>query len=489
MTRKGERSSPTHVSYRFIEPNHAPMTSSLDLFNVLSEPLQMVLAGRCFTAILTKSPRQVQPRQNWGSTDSRYIATEFNLLGRGIVRVTVMSLLSKQPVSVGHLGYNSEKNPLDESHNYFSVIQRSSELGSSCSYSILSSASTSGTCHVHLEPCECDVRSTSCANELSNGTAHLSSEMAPRSCEKSHDKLCGSINESFVFSSSAHNYFSNPVGSTRMCNTCGPIKSTMDTGREEILVCDDREGELVSMWREGCATQFKITSRNTNAGCADQFSYGDIWCDSLHTHTTCYDDTLPDSESFLEEFQCDFEQSSVHIPSDISTSPHMRNLSQSVEHSTTNKFHRWPSHLPLKSSPKEIISRSTSPHSLQCTPSKLSICTPHFTPELFSGSAVRSPLTGSENSSPELFSSPIADTSSVPLKLCSSAAVDVVENTCTCTPAVGKCVRSVPKKRLLKGGPPLQALYVQSSNKDTRTPLSHGNGEGTANCFTPELFS
>ena len=338
------------------------MMTPLDLFSVLSEPLQTVLAGRCFTAALAKPPIQVQPRQNWDSADCRYVATEFNLLGRGVLHVTVMSLLSKQLALFGPLGCDPEKNTLEESHNQFDVSQKSSGLDSSYSVSILSSASTSEMCHVHL----------------------------------------------------------------------------------------------------------------------DQVSGGSI---SMHTYTTCYDDTLPDSESFLEEFQCNFEQSTVLTTSNTSTPPHTQNLSQLVEHSTTNRFHRWPSRFPLRSSHTESISRSISPHSLQCTPPDLSVhvCAPHFTPELFSESVARF---SSESLSPELFSSPSSDTSSV--RLCHSAAVNVVENTYMYTPAVGKRVGSAPKKRLLEGRA-IQSHYVQPSYKNTHTPLSQ-NDAVSVDCFTPELF-
>lgn len=476
-------------------PDHVPMMSPLALFRVLAEPLHAVLSGRCFTAALTKTSRQVvpvQPRRGWCSIgrscdiNCRYIATKFKILGD---HSTVMSLLREQlatnnPRESECLNCDPEVRRLAEA---LTVSERSSELSSFCGSSLLSSVSSAGSRQSRCVILESASGETvSCGSkELISDVLHSSPlpETAVTSCVQSHNATSRSAFFSSVLKSS---HSSLPVNSTSTATE--PIGNTEEIMTECVSLCDGVIDELLSTWRE----EYVVNSpHNTCDGISA----------SLHTHNISskeidYDDTLPNSESFLEEFQCDFEEPSVLVASTITPSVQTASLEETVGLSKTKKLCCRHSQSLLK----ETVSQHISPLCLQLTPSNQSARVPHITPELFSGSFARFPSSNSksvvadEKLSPELFGSPSSVTSSVPSKL-SSAAVDVVED--VGTPSMGRHCRAVPKRRLLNPtqSEVLTAMHacngsIEPSYVYKCTPLSHNSGITSSNthCFSPELF-
>lgn len=443
-------------------PDHIPVLSPSALCRVLSEPLQEVLRGRCFTVgSLTKSTRQVEPAQTLNSvghcynTNCRYIATKFKLLGDGFRGLTVKSLLYEQlcPKYRDHPDFDTRNGDVPCS----SHIERSSGPSMHCdSSSVLSSLSNTSTRtqHVVLEP--------------ASGVQTSSKILGCDSTGDLQDSSPFQETDSTLYTLPQDSLCTTTVLSSSLQSKCLSTYNSDDAewvDEECVSLCDDVLDELMSTWREGCEPHCVNTLLPSSYKSCDP-----IPVSVRGSNEISYDETLPDSESFLEEFQCDFEQPSV-VANDTSSTPA---LCQSVV-GYKNAHSKFPPSL------KKSHCIGTRPqHICQLTPSGLSGSVSHFTPELFSGSCSASsggvPLSDGENSSPELFGTPSSE-------IASSPEVGVCES--TCTPVMGLHLKTVPKRRIITPIHSAPTGHVESSHKST--PLGCDSGIAP-HCYTPELF-
>ena len=469
------------------------------LFHVLVKPLQSVLLGKCFTAVLSTSTRAPahQPGEwhNAGcdsNSNSKYIATKFKLLGP--VHQTVSLLLTKQlaMASPVHSQWCSPgKTACEEAELRPSVrISGSTELSSCSIMSLASSPDTQKSVQILLEEPGKDI--------LSSATKYTCTAVLPPHAEM--HRLSVELSGNTSSHPSSTSYLSKSVEYDNMM---------------EDSLCEGVWGELPSTWRK------EETRGATN-----------------NPHNLCSfdEDCLPDSESFLEEFLCDLEMPSLAynqstaLPSSAEKPTtlyqcyrtergsgrcsygrlslprshqrqHLPKLLSPV--SVTLSERALPSNsipqifanvcitpaeqaIPAKISPQSIsnvcitpsgqaiFTISSNPLPQIVSPTCLTLSDPSvfvsdFTPELFSDSPsavipvdhTSSCAGADEDLSPELFPSPssIAHTA--------------------CTPAVALHVKSVPKRRLLTG--PQGNCHYQ------HTPISQCIPT-TVQSFSPELF-
>jgi hypothetical protein len=489
----------------------------------MAEPLRVVLSGKCFTALLAKSRTRSKKWSRDVGTHQyspRYIGTMFSLLGRMPFPVTVLShlqhqLLTKSPAP--SLSCYPAAVKEDESsqgiNTQFSLTERSSILSPVTSTAIeqsplvslrsFSSLESVKLSQVVLESSACDGNLypnsqldlpvlLSDSNELNDDFSEIAAagftdgvgaigkteEKWGKSFRGQNTplKLLSGISKRLAtgFTDSFED-----IGKLEDCclpheahssSSCwevgfGAYFSGKDTAccmeGEDILMCDDVLSELMSTWRdEGHSIQQKRNSPQ-------------IYEDS---------ETLPDSESFLEEFQCDFD----HSPNFLTTKVALPTFESSsapdtADISPTYKITHSAQYSSLFNSSEKATSGVPLP--LQQTPLDTVV---QYTPELFTSSASRPSHRASTNTSntasvaispaggamsPELFSSPRPIVPLAVGKLSSEASR-------RCTPAAGGNFKQPPKRRLLH--PPVQQAC-------TYTPLSSVN-DSLSQCFSPELF-
>lgn len=427
--------------------DHIPVLSPSTLCRIVTEPLQEVLRGRCFTASLTKSTRQVETAQTVGNTNCRYIATKFKLLGDEFGGLTVKSLLYEQlcPKYREHTNIDTRNGD---------VSGPSITCDSSSVLSSLSDTSTR-TQNVVLEPAS-SVQTSSHIQGHDN-TAELQDSSPFQESTSTlytlpQDTLCTTTVLSLSLQS-------------KCLSTCinDDAESIGRMDEECIPLCDDVLDELMSTWREGCEPQCMNTLLPSSYNSCDP-----IPVSVRASNEISYDETLPDSESFLEEFQCDFEQPSV-VGTNTSSTPGLSVIGYKNLHT------KFPPSLK-----KSHCIEAHPQHICQLTPSGLSGSVSHFTPELFSGSchasSGRGALSDIGNPSPELFSTPSSEIASSPV-------IGVCEG--TCTPVMGLHLKTVPKRRLL--APIHSVMTTPTGHVQQSTPLSCGSGI-VPHCYTPELF-
>lgn len=451
-------------------PDHIPVLSPSVLCRVLTEPLQDVLRGRCFTASLTKSTRHIEPPRTLNSVSlccSRYIATKFKLLGDEFGSFTVKSLLCEQ-LCREHMNFDI-KNGEVPSH-----IERLIEPSMHCdSSSVLSSLSDTCTRsqHVFLEPSSGLQTSSRILGHGNTGELQDSPpfQESPTLYTLPQHTLCTTT----VLSSSLQ---------SQCLSTCinDDEESIGRVDEECISLCDNVLDELMSTWREGCEQKCVNTSLHCTYKSCDPISLSV----RVSTNDISYDETFPDSESFLEEFQCGFEENPV-VATNTSCTPGLQPppIGQSVL-GYKNVDRNFPPSLKkshcLGAHPRYIC---------QLTPSDLSECVSQFTPELFSGGSCpatsgRMGFSDGGSTSPELFGTPSSEGASKS----SSQVVSVCE--ATCTPGIGLHLKTVPKRRLIT---PIHSVIttptgpVQSSHKSTPVTISCGSGIAPR-CHSPELF-
>lgn len=504
------------------------------IFNLLAEPLRLVLSGRCFTATLSQSRTQSKIWFKGGKShheNPRYIGTKFNLLGP--LRVTVLSLLQNQlwPVSSSHLNgvkvtgstqRNSSQPSLTDSSSILSPVTSTAIEQSPCvllhSFLSLESFKNSGKAlgtpssdsNVNPDPPPKPPTIFPDSSELQNCspsviTTCLSGSVAGSDDayderdfdNRRHNSPLKLLSEHESFSKTLASGLADSVDGTDCCFhlfhdssygwTEGGGGAGVSTGSfsgeqvecvdDDVVMCEDILSELMSTWREE-----KHTPQQRR------------WRDSQHSYKDS--ETLPDSESFLEELQCDFDQSpniltskvAVSLlqpsspppppPTDAVSPPHQTTTAHSVQNSSLLDSH----------SNKPSGFRITS-LSLQQTPLDRVL---QYTPELFSGSISSLSHTSStattghgtvksggyDNISPELFSSPRPSIPPAILKLSSGDGK-------RCTPVAAGDRRLAPKRRLLH---PLQLERSVPTSPQTcpHTPLS--NSSLLAQTFSPELF-
>ena len=437
---------------------HDPAISTHSLFRVLERPLQAVLSGRCFSAVLAKPTEHTRQHRDFHKTDycghyrNRHVATNFKVLGDS--SLNVLSFLTKylstnKPV-VGHrLWFDSGK----EGHErgMAAVGERycssgSSNFSSSTVLSLVSSTDTQQTRNVLLESYNSELQS------FTFGSMSLTSkENTPHNCSTSVSKLtsCGLSHPTI------HSIASSPLISSASINACSNASGNVEgEGLEEDSFLFDSEHQATS-------------------------SFCEQWSQSLDDLP--FSDDLPDSESFLEELQCDFELLSVPASNTPSSSIPK---SRETPHQSVQRLEREES----SKSKKERVRRSF--HLLQSHYGKMclkkgpplsltpSACASHFTPELFTDSATIFPLSGSQGDklSPELFGSPSITANSL-VQLPSTIARD--ED----TPSIGEQVRALPKRCLVRYLPRSDSPWNRAC-----TPVGHIRKSSDGHCFTPELF-
>ena len=502
-------------SRRFLKsrlPDYVAMTSPLGLCRLLLGPLQTVLNGRCFTANLAKSSGQV-PRhcqRAGGSRDivCRYIATRFKVLGDHVGRLTVVFILHNQlwgrPGE--NLYINPEKKLPEESHAQLGICEKQVQSESVGFHSVSSVLSSFGSTtaqqsqHVFLESASGTqaISSVRIASQSESVMSSTSSRSLP--CPKPTTSACV---YSHSQSSASENSLSRDTYSPRLTGTWDDED---DDVTERAFLRDDIVDELMSTWGD----QFDSEPTKTVQRCHSTLHSSPA--SSLSTassSTVCaYDETLPDSESFLEEFQCEFEQSTLQNSRSSSSSftftptassmiptPHQSKLLNSRAKKSrcpSACAHSLPKRHSISAPPR---SRLVTPLSLQLTPA--GVDKPQISPELFSRSFTFSGGTESaitnENISPELFGSPTPEGPPVvpnrQLPIHASAA-DTMH---AYTPAMGRHFRSIPKRIILKSTqsnsdtPTHSGLVVHSCRN---TPLSERNDRiDNSSCFSPELFS
>ena len=499
------------------------------IFNLLAEPLRLVLSGRCFTATLSQSRTQ---SKNWfkgGKShheNPRYIGTKFNLLKPHCV--TVLSLLQNQlwPVLSSHLTgvkvtgstqRNSSQPSSTDSSSILSPVTSTAIEQSPCvllhSFLSLESFKNSGKAlgtsssdsNVNPDPppkpptilpdsselqnCSPSVITTCLSGSVAGSDNTYERDFYDRrhnsplkllsECESSSKTSASGLADSVdgtdcyfhLFHDSSYGWTEGGAAGVSTGSSCGEQVECVD---DDIVMCEDILSELMSTWREE-----KHTTQQRR------------WRDSQHLYEDS--ETLPNSESFLEELQCDFDQSpniltskvTVSLfqsssppppPTDAVSPPHQTATAHSVQNSSLLDSH--------SNKPSRITSLS-----LQQTPLDRVL---QYTPELFSGSISSLSHTSStattghgtvksggyDNISPELFSSPRPSIPPAILKLSSG-------DSKRCTPVAAGDHRLAPKRRLLH---PLQLERSIPTSPQTcpHTPLS--NSSLLAQTFSPELF-
>ena len=488
-----QRESSVLSCHRFIQRHIQEQNSQLDpqtVFSFLADPLRNVLTGKFFTALLSK-PRSLSTDAAIRRGNFRITATHFSLLGP--LHFTVLDILQQQ-FSMGRPWQSSpsyssagvkvpELTPIDTS-------VKCSGLGLTCtetSGSVLSFA-TQGregdTVHLSLHTF-CPSLSSQNSTSRSGGCNTSPTNVAPAPSELRHyyptlspAALAGCV--SGVVSAEGKVCLSKTDGEVEN-GDCWCGDSVSGESGEGVTVCGDILNELMATW-SGEELQ--------NESKPQQYEEIEF----------TYTDFLPDSESFLQEFQCAFDQSAegltaAVVPSYDLSSPSLLLLSTEATRSRLLGRKSLSRSLVLEKSSVSTASCEGTLSALQSTPSLL-----QYTPELFTHSFVDISHSGSESSdkllsstndnsgsvsvrsegtvmSPELFSSPKScNTSTAVLASLSSSGERQ-------TPVIGGHFRSTPKRKLLH---PLRSS-LQTPTVFC-TPLSQVSDDSSTSCFSPELF-
>ena len=423
------------------------MASPLGLCQLLLEPLQSVLSGRCFTASLTLSRRTHSQK---GSSGARYIASRFHLLG-DLGNLSVVSLLkwfSGCPmVNVTNIAPHRSsihKKPEYEEQN---VSKDAISLIHSPLSAIQLPPSQQGVLELH---------SLSCVSSTSK--TPISKSLSPMVHGGASQSVSLPATASPTMAATHFLPLSNQSKSKPSCSDC--VSGTSGLPVDPVMLCDELVDELISVWES-----FSSQPTSSCDGIPSTFDSGTVLPGSTNASNT-YNETLPDSESFLAEFQCDFELSLRHSESTSPSSSPLRECSNTLSTPTP--------HCPIASS-----------DCLQLTPANL--CVPDHSPELFTGSHKKlcASSAADENLSPELFSSPSAGSPAPVLGVSS-----VKPSVNVCTPAIGRGVRVNPRRNILSnptkqscGTPALSGLVTHSASSGDDPLISRNNS-----CFSPELF-
>ena len=442
--------------------------SSLTLYHFLVDPLRAVLCGESFTALLTQSSRPGTQASNHNTDDRvqsnncRYIATRFKLLDDPNVRLTVYSLLHHRLLGTRSSGQgtgNCETEPGVCEEGSTTVCTGSSLL--SC---VGSPGTQQQSRHIVLESYHSNAQSFTTRLAGDGGPPRDSEESKHSSCpstfKSSFVQSLTSTPNSFTTSSVDHSIDSVPAtfsGSLEPSKSAGSGDCTEDS----VSLCEDVLDELLSTWKED---QVCHRSSNSPRDLCSKLPPGD------------YTETLPDSESFLDEFQCSFEPTPTNIRSN--TQPGLK--TRPAESSVTTSKRLSSSQSLLRSKPHctATLEPHTEPTCLHLTPlPELGLSSSQFTPELFPSSNLSTTSASfnvseaNENLSPELFSSPE----------CSAAAFRSGSRDGP-TPTI---IKTVPKRRLIH---PLQnSQTVHTSYENTHTPFRENSTKDTTS-YSPELF-
>ena len=481
---------------RYLLPEALPMLSSHTLFHILAEPLRTVLRGQFFTAVLVLSSPQVaacpQKQNDYYDHDMqrmsinrKYIASKFNFVGERPIP-TVYSILCND---LSEMNYSQDLALLpDLVNDKTKHCQRKEEGLSSEESSIFSCVSSSGSQQSRKITFESytqsvvDSSSTNLSNDVcyrhpsSYSFCHKASE---NGCTpNSHFKLSGSSVKSTQIVS-PYTVFNSMIPATPACVCIEDEWSDGWTEEGHVSLCQDILEELMSTWEEG-ELQKKRSSLNVSS--------------SSFQIDPEFTETLPDSESFFDEFQCDFEpthtttstlQREDPTPSSLSTT-HTQHNSRLSKHNSSLVKSR------LSHRPKTSVKHCLSPLCLE-----INVHSQQFTPELFSSmqESIVVPDTnhvGECNLSPELFSSPLLVKATPPMP--ASVSTDLLVKTevsdvlCgdKCTPLVGQHTKSLPKRRLLHPLHNSLDIHTSCEHEHKKTLINEDNVTDTI--FSPELF-
>lgn len=412
------------------------MVSPLGLCQLFLEPLQSILSGRCFTACLTLSRRAHSHR---GSTYARYIASRFQLLG-DLGSLSVLSFLKQYsgcPV-VDVINKELNRSLVDEEKS-----EREEQNVSKDVISLLQSPLSA----VQLTP------SQQGALEFQS-LSYISSTSKPPSSGSLLPAMHGGASQCLSLPAtasptSAATPLSSQSKSKPFCND--HVSRTSDLPVDPVMLCDELVDELISVWEA-----FSSQPMSSCDGILSTFDEVAVLPTSANA-SNIYNETLPDSESFLAEFQCDFEPSPLHSES-------------------TN-----PSSLPLRDCSNTLSTPTCTPH---CSIAS-DVHVPDHSPELFTGSHKKlcASSTTNENLSPELFSSPSVAS---PVPVLDRLSVNV------CTPAMGRVFRVNPRRNILRSPTSQTTRASAVSGLVTHSacrrddPITGRNNDNS--CFSPELF-
>lgn len=488
--------------FRFIEryvlPEALPMLSPHMLFRLLAEPLRTLLCGQFFTAVLAQSPTApvAHPLQQGGcyhniqrvNPNHKYMATKFNLL-RERPRCTVYSILcnelsetnNSEDLLLPDLVSDKTKHYQSEEGNKISMSCTSSSIFS-CVSSPGSQQSRKITFESHtqsvVDGSKTNLSYDGCPGHNQASSYSFCAKALKNSCtQNSCSRLSGSsVNSTKIdsfYSSTPNNMITGPVSLTAACKCIGDEWCDGWTDEDHMSLCEDILGELMSTWEES-RLQKKRNSLNGSSSSQAESEYTE---------------TMPDSESFLDEFQCDFEPTPT--TSSVACTQQQGDSTPSSL-STTHKQHSRLS----KHNSSLVTSRLTQRKTMSdkhrpCL--EANVHSQQFTPELFSSTqeSVMVPDTtcvsdsNIPNLSPELFSSPLIK---VTPAMAVSTAVLVSDELCSdgCTPAVGHHMKSIPKRKLLH---PLQnSLDLHTSHEDKHKAIVNENDVTDTISFSPELF-
>lgn len=419
------------------------MASPLGLCQLLLEPLQSVLSGRCFSASLTLSRRTHSQK---GSSSARYIASRFQLLG-DLDNLSVVSLL-KQFSGCPMVDVTNIAPHRSSIHNQYQE-QNVSKDAISLIHSPLSAIQLPLSQQGVLE-----LQSLSYVSSTSKSP--ISKSLSPMVHGGASLSVSFPATASPTMAATHVLPLSNQSKSEPSCSDCESGTSGLPV---DPVMCDELVDELISVWES-----FSSQPTSSCDGILSTSDSGTVLPGSTDASNT-YNETLPDSESFLAEFQCDFELSLRHSESTSPSSSPLRECSNTL------------------STPAPHCSMASS-DCLQLTPADLRV--PDHSPELFTGSHKKlcASSAADENLSPELFSSPSA-ASPAPVLGVSSVKPSVN----VCTPAMGRRVRVNPRRNILSGptsqssGTPALSGLVTHSARSGDPFVSRNNS-----CFSPELF-
>ena len=376
----------------------------------------------------------------------RWVATQFKLLGRPSLYTTVLKLLQNRlkPLSSSPAEVTASE----------STVPSSTDSGS-----ILSTASSLEEPSLCVSLHTCTPTPKSSEEPTSNSSPYHTrvNVTIPRTEGDVADSENGVVEADTNLCLSET---TQADGECAMCASCEGVSGVC------VEVCGDILSQLMATWRgEECSLQSKSKPLQFEA-----------------TQLT-YEETLPDSESFLEEFQCDFSQSLENLTAPPATSPAPYTGTTKPLSSQMKPLPRCVSlsqHSSGKDASLQEPSLQPSPRELQYTPDLFTYSNSGFSCSTSNGSSSSGSCCRT-SISPELFSSPRHNSSST--ERCISPSRK------RCTPVIVGSLRAAPKRRLLH--PLLQSSLHTPSLDSLLAPSPHSplpETNGSHCCFSPELF-
>ena len=445
---------------RFIQRHILEDPQLLDaqaIYSLLAEPLNISLNGRCFEALLSKPQHnqctkfQNQPNgPEMSHGNPRWVATQFKLLGRPSLYTTVLKLLQNRLKPLSSSPAEVKMTTASES-----TVPSSTDSGS-----ILSTASSIEEPSLCVSLHTCTPTPKSSEEPTSNSSPYHTCVNV--TIPRTEGDVADSEND--VVEADTNLCLSETTQAD--CDECAMCASCEGVSGVCVEVCGDILSQLMATWRgEECSPQSKSKPLQFEA-----------------TQLT-YEETLPDSESFLEELQCDFSQSLENLTAPPATSPAPYTGTTKPLSSQMKPLPRCvflSQHSSGKDASLQEPSLQPSPRELQYTPDLFTYSNSGFSCSTSNGSSSSGSCCRT-SISPELFSSPRHSSSSTERCISTSRK--------RWTPVIVGSLRAAPKRRLLH--PLLQCSLHTPSLDSLHTPSPHSpltETNGSHCCFSPELF-